>query len=376
MKLALTIPHFSPATGGAEGFAVSVVRELARRGHELLVVAEDGNPMDGVKTVFGDLNSIGREGDAFGAELHIDWGLNVPAHIHRLGGGTHRQFLGHALQAYPGPWRVLKKLSYALSAKHRRTAQSERELITRPGARFVAVSEFVAEQLREAAAPSQPTIKVLHNGVDADRFAPERLKPLRGPCRRKLGLKDDDIAFLFVAHNLRLKNIALIKTVFRKLHKELPQAKLILLGKRDPNIRAPWFVYAGSTSSPEEYYAAADALLHPTYYDACANVVLEALASGLPVVSSDRNGSAEIMERGKQGYILPVTGDRRHAQTQWEEAVKKLTTDPSLLRNMSVAARQLALAHTLQAYVDHFEEILVAHAGPACDNAQFSTRPR
>ncbi len=65
MKLILTIEHFSAGTGGAEGFAVSVVRELVRRGHEVCVVAEDGAPIDGVRTVFGALERAASEKAAF-----------------------------------------------------------------------------------------------------------------------------------------------------------------------------------------------------------------------------------------------------------------------------------------------------------------------
>jgi UDP-glucose:(heptosyl)LPS alpha-1,3-glucosyltransferase len=363
MKLVLTIPHFSPGTGGAEGFAVSVFRELVLRGHELLVVAEDGRPLEGSRLVCGSLDRVAAEAEAFGADLTIDWGLNAPADIHRLGGGTHRQFLNYALQAYPWGWRAFKKLSYALSAKHRRTSRAERQLTTSPRTRFLAVSEFVAAQVRAAAAPIQPKVTVLHNGVDVERFSPERLQEQRASCRAQLGLREDDVAFLFVAHNLRLKNFKLMQAVFGDLRRELPQAKLVLLGKRCPRIRAPWLIYAGSTATPEPYYAAADALLHPTWYDACANVVLEALAAGLPVVSSDRNGSAEVLESGRNGFVLPVAGQAGEVRRNWAQTIGRLSTDQSLRTKLGAAARQLALRHSLKSYVDDLEGLLKATAG-------------
>jgi len=62
--------------------------------------------------------------------------------------------------------------------------------------------------------------------------------------------------------------------------------------------------YAGTTDAPERFYAAADVFCFPSYYDPCANVVLEALACGLPVVTSTTNGSGEILTAGKEGYAV------------------------------------------------------------------------
>jgi UDP-glucose:(heptosyl)LPS alpha-1,3-glucosyltransferase len=56
-------------------------------------------------------------------------------------------------------------------------------------------------------------------------------------------------------------------------------------------------------------YAAADVFLLPTLYDPFANVTLEALAAGLPVITSAQNGAAEIMENEKNGFILPRADD-------------------------------------------------------------------
>ncbi len=358
MKLAIYISHFSPVAGGAEGFAVSVVRELARREHRLVVIAEDGSPLEGVKTVFGDLIAGRREAEAFGAELHIDWGLNVPADLHRLGGATHAAFLPYAIEAYPVPLRWLKTFGFRFGIKHRRIRRRETELLGIPETHVLAVSNFVANQVSATASLPAECIHVLHNGVDTERFNPQLIDGERDMCRQELGLIPDDVAFLMVAHNLRLKNIDLMHRVFNSVSRSCPHVRLVLLGKHQPNFSAPWLIYAGASSRPERYYAAADAMVHPTYYDACANVVLEALASGLPVISSDRNGSAELMEHGRHGYILPVIGNRLIVRRQWEDAIRQLATESTHRTKMSKAARQLAQNHTLTNYVDQFEKFL------------------
>jgi len=63
-------------------------------------------------------------------------------------------------------------------------------------------------------------------------------------------------------------------------------------------------IFAGSTNEPEKYYGAADLLVHPTLYDACSLTVLEALASGLPVITSTSNGASGILTNGQEGFVI------------------------------------------------------------------------
>jgi UDP-glucose:(heptosyl)LPS alpha-1,3-glucosyltransferase len=235
-------------------------------------------------------------------------------------------------------------------------------LLSCPGTHVLAVSQFVARQVTRTVSLPQARLHVLHNGVDTERFSPERTAALRGPERTRLGLAPEDVAFLLVAHNLKLKGFDLLRQVFSAGAARNPSARLVLLGRRDPGCRAPWFRYAGSSPRPETAYAAADVLLHPTYYDACANVVLEALACGLPVVSSDRNGSAEVMTDGQEGFVLPVVGDRREVRERWLETIADLAGDPGRRRRLGDAARKRAETLTIGAYVDRFEELLAGIA--------------
>jgi UDP-glucose:(heptosyl)LPS alpha-1,3-glucosyltransferase len=359
MKIALAIQHFRGGVGGAENIAVTVAAGLAARGHRMLVCAESGAAVPGIEFRQLPLAAVPAAAQAWGAEVVLDWGLNIPADVHRLGGGTHREFLNYALAASPVWLQWWKQLGYACLPKHRRTRAREQELILAPATRFIAVSEFVAAQLRRTAAPHDPAVSVILNGVDTQRFAPANRSKFRTSLRTRLGLATDDIAFLFVAHNLTLKNFFLLERVFHQLSLVFPDARLVVAGKRDPGIRAPWCVYAGASSSMEELYAGCDALLHPTWYDACANVVLEAMASGLPVVSSDRNGSAEAIQDGVSGRILPVAGDAVEIEAVWLEAVAALAGSKKLREQQGQAARTVAEAHGIEAYIAALEAELV-----------------
>jgi UDP-glucose:(heptosyl)LPS alpha-1,3-glucosyltransferase len=63
-------------------------------------------------------------------------------------------------------------------------------------------------------------------------------------------------------------------------------------------------IFVGSTDQPEKYYGAADLLVHPTFYDACSLTVLEALASGLPVITTSSNGASGLVSGGEDGWVI------------------------------------------------------------------------
>lgn len=100
----------------------------------------------------------------------------------------------------------------------------------------------------------------------------------------------------------------------------------------------------GSVADPVPYYAAADAYVHPTYYDPCSLVILEAAASGLPIVTTRRcNGAAELFRDGAE--ILTVADPRdREALCERLDAL----LDPPLRAELGAAARRVALRHPFE----------------------------
>jgi UDP-glucose:(heptosyl)LPS alpha-1,3-glucosyltransferase len=104
-----------------------------------------------------------------------------------------------------------------------------------------------------------------------------------------------------------------------------PAFKLLILGRdrKEPYLRlaekvgvAGEVVFANSTNEPERYYGAADLLVHPTFYDACSLTVLEALASGLPVITTSSNGASGILTNGQEGFVI---NDPRDIKTLCEK---------------------------------------------------------
>lgn len=362
MRLLFVLEHFSPTAGGAEGVAAAVVRDLVRRGHCVTVLAGDGEAVPGceLRIVPAAARAAAVAAVPPGT-LVVDWGLTVPAHVHRLGGGLTRAYLRLKHTAQPPLRRWLLTTFDQLRPRLRRDMAREARLLRRPQARLLAVSEFVARHVREEAPEAARRVTVLYNGVDTARFAPANRERWRQEVRARLGLTPGDVACLFVSHNPRLKNFALLERVFDTLAPRLPQLRLVTLGRHPPARRAPWLVPAGTSAEPEAFYAAADVLLLPTFYDACANVVLEALASGLPVVSSDLNGSAELITDGHDSFVLPVTGAPPQAVAAlWGSCLELLAVDAELRARIGAAARRLAEEHSFARYMDGLEAYLAA----------------
>jgi UDP-glucose:(heptosyl)LPS alpha-1,3-glucosyltransferase len=74
-------------------------------------------------------------------------------------------------------------------------------------------------------------------------------------------------------------------------------------------------IFAGSTDEPEKYYGAADLFVHPSFYDACSLALLEALASGLPVVTTSSTGASGILSHGEDGWVIQSATDREELKT-------------------------------------------------------------
>ena len=125
--------------------------------------------------------------------------------------------------------------------------------------------------------------------------------------RRRLGIDPETVLLLMVATNFQLKGMAtLLRTLGRLRGRRLPVRLLVVGGKR----LGPWrrkaarlglaaaVQFVGPVEDIVPYYAAADVYVHPTIYDTCSLVVLEAAACGLPVVTTRCNGAAELFHDG------------------------------------------------------------------------------
>lgn len=352
MKIAIAVEHFRKGVGGGENIALAVVKALRQRGHQVLVCAVSGyDDMDFLRISPKETPRAARD---WGAELLIDWGIRLDADVHYLHGAPHKIFLEYALHATPSWLRWWKRWEFSLKGKHRKFVAEQDEFFLNERTAYLAVSHFVAGQVEAVTGSLRPDIRVLHNPVDTERFSPAVCDGLRGWMRRQLGIPDDAVVFVWVAHNARLKNLPLLLRIFPEIHRENPRVRLLVVGKRKPRKKAPWLVYAGALERTEEAYAAADGMLHPTFYDTFANVVAEAMACGLPVLCSDRAGAAEVMLGKDCGEVLPVVG--KETERIWRTAILRLAADRVLRGRRGENGRAVATTLSFDGYVVRLEK--------------------
>ena len=139
---------------------------------------------------------------------------------------------------------------------------------------------------------------------------------MRAAARQLLGINAETSVLLFVAHNFKLKGL---EELIRAAAGLFGRNWLLLVAGRDQPRRYRHLAqnlgiqdrirFLGSVKDPRELLVASDLLVHPTWYDPCSRVVLEALGCGLPVITTSHNGAAEVIERARHGFVIDSPRD-------------------------------------------------------------------
>jgi UDP-glucose:(heptosyl)LPS alpha-1,3-glucosyltransferase len=359
VRVALVIDRYRPGKGGLEAWLGALLDHLSGRDHDAHVVSQDraipAGPFthhslepSGVTRARRDRDFAERARDlcdeeAFDAVLGLRHCLSC--HVYAPHGGS----VAASIEAH----REAKLLPSLPSAKVSTLLSLERELLEgpEPPRLVIAVSNMVAEDLGARFPGIRERIRVVPNGVDLDRFTPEG----REAARSRLAPDGGGVA-LFLAGNPRLKGIGHARETYRRLS-EAGAASTLLVGGGDPGRLPEGGRYLGNLDRPEDALRAADVLLHPTHHDPFPLVVLEALACGTPVVTTERNGVLDHV--GRDGPVRAVAdpkdvaGMARHASSLLREAPRE-------------EARRRAEAFPLAESLAATEAVLRESAEPRC----------
>jgi glycosyltransferase involved in cell wall biosynthesis len=189
----------------------------------------------------------------------------------------------------------------------------EKKILTSPTVRFIANSKLVARQARRVYGVPGGRITVVYPWIDRLRFNAQTRGRWRSIMRRELGIGEHEVALLFAANNFQRKGLALLLAGLAKSHQTEARLRLIVVGggaiakfrRRAKKLGiAEAVVFTGAVAEIERYFAAADVFALPTRYDPCATVCLEAMACGLPVLTTALNGAAEFIDEGENGFVL------------------------------------------------------------------------
>lgn len=351
IRFATAILDFSKGKGGAERYLVDLCTRMASEGYEVHVYTEhweeefDGIHLHHVKTIpfpkslrllsFAIKATKEMENGKYDITLGV--GNTLKADVLQPHGGVHWAWFWRSLRAYDNPilWTI-KFLGRIFSPKQWVSGWIEDASYKgKKYFRIIAISDMVKQDIIRWYKIPEEQITVIYNGVDIERFHPRNRK-YREEVRNRHGI-GNEVVILFVSNNFRMKGLSFLMQALADFKKEgHPFFKLLILGRdrKAPYLRlakklgiSEEVVFAGSTDEPEKYYGAADLLVHPSFYDACSLTVLEALASGLPVLTSYSNGVTGAIRHQEEGWVVEDSRDveelRRGVRFFFDEDVRK-----------------------------------------------------
>ena len=368
MKVALVCDRFDPAGGGLEQWLYQLASRLERRGHDVHVIAFRVAAAAGRERMhtlawsahrLDRAAAVARAVAALAPDVTHDTGVGWSYDVIQPQAGSmlanHRRDL--ASLSLGARWRR------QMSPAWRRWRRDARELEQRQyvGAKglVLAVSDMVARELQCRFGVPPERVRVVPNGVDTDRYAPARCAAMRATARALIGADAKTPVFLFAARNPRLKGLVPLLRATAIVRTSGASVRVVAIGsdtdgpfrREARRLRIEDVVtFAGVVDDPALHYAAADAFVLPTYYDACSLTVLEACACGLPVITSRHNGAAELMRHDRDGFVLDEPDDVRGLAR-----LMLRCSDGAVRRRVSLAARELALRNTLERNVDAVE---------------------
>jgi UDP-glucose:(heptosyl)LPS alpha-1,3-glucosyltransferase len=181
--------------------------------------------------------------------------------------------------------------------------------------RIIAISKMIKKDIIRYYGVSEEKIAVVFNCVDLDRFHPRNREIHRNRMREKLGIDPELIVLLFIGNNYRLKGLEPLLSSLALLRERFPERpfRLLVLGRghRGRYRRlakrigvSDLILFLGHVREVEQVYSASDIYVHPTFYDSCSLTVLEALATGLPVITSRFNGAADAILSKEGGEVI------------------------------------------------------------------------
>ncbi len=335
MKVALVAEWLDAWRGGAERSTQQFLHHLMSSGVELHVFTRSRpSPTPGmaVHTIRGAAMSRTRRSITFARrveQLFQEGSFDVVhaispcrgADIYQPRGGLVAETIERNLALRrAGAVRSLKRHANRLNFKQRYMLALERRLLNEPGGPLiVAISDYVARQLKQHYALPDERIRRIYNGVDADHATAEEATRNRQVIRGEFSIAADDCLVLGVAHNFRLKGVQRwMETLAALVRRGVTDVRSVIIGKGDSErwhrLAArlgitDYLTFAGPSDRMPAFYHAADVLVHPTYYDPCSRVVLEAMVAGVPCVTTRWDGASEMIVHGQNGYLLGEPSD-------------------------------------------------------------------
>jgi UDP-glucose:(heptosyl)LPS alpha-1,3-glucosyltransferase len=329
LKIALVLERFDIQRGGAERSTYEMACCLHDLGHAVSILAGKINRRQADAVPF-DLVEIPHNGFSRAARWHsFCHGLEqylqnsdfdivhsiVPvmcADVYQPRGGSlvHSQ-RRHALSFGNPLLSKWKLLTAGLNRGRAARIASERRLcLAANGPLLAALSDYVAEQFRALYGMNESRIRLVRNGVRPQRLLTDSARSEGDLLRRKYDDLDNRTLFLYVSQNFRLKGLewllnaakqtrGLYRILVASAENPDPYRARVKDMGLDENV-----IFLGQVADIAPYYHACDAVVLPTFNDACSRGIMEGLATGNPCITTRFDGSSEFLEGGRYGIVL------------------------------------------------------------------------
>lgn len=376
MNIALCYETVLPARGGCETYIASLARRLVADGHDVHLYAchWDKSALPSAMHIhqvqvahrprflrpwrFSSACQRAMRSQSHDVTVGFDKILGVDVVYPQ--GGLHIATAEHNLLKYQSRWtRWLVRAVKSIDPAHRSFALLERTMyLGKRKPLIVAISEMVYRHFQEYYQVSAADLRLVKLAPSKDRFEEFDRPRRRIEQREQWGITPDTTVALFAGLNYRLKGLEPLLHAMQSFTGDL-SFQLVVAGSPrtgeferlarrlgvDRQVR-----FVGYCSDMRSCYFGTDFLVHPTFYDPCSNVVLEAMACGLPVVTTSYNGASEMLTPPHNGIVVGDPHD--HVQLAW--AIRQML-DPVRRAECGQAARAAALGWTFE---DHYRELL------------------
>ncbi len=379
MRIALV--HMRHAhSGGTERYLNLVSAHLAEAGHQVTIVcrSHEAPTHEAIRfevlrplsfTGAGRMWSFAKAVEAHVAGAHYDLvfglGKTWTHDVIRMGGGCHATYLELAHDATLTP---MERLVRKGARKHKLALQIEqRALASHPsrktGGRPLVItnSELVKRDVIARHGIEADGVQVVYNGTDTERFHPRHREAGGAELRASLGWNSDHNVLLFLGTGYGRKGLDLVLQAAALRARDDEALRLMVVGYDSSAASfearaaelgiADRCQFLGGRRDAEICFGAADVYALPTRYDPFANSTIEAMAAGLPTITTQTNGGHELIEEGVSGSVLS-------ADPSGEELAERLAYWFEHRPSGATAARGVAEQHDAKFMAQRTQTIL------------------
>jgi UDP-glucose:(heptosyl)LPS alpha-1,3-glucosyltransferase len=382
-----------PERGGCETYIADLARRLLADRHDVHIYAcrwDAANLPQGIQFhairptlaprflkpwIFGQrcLKALSQQRHDVTIGFDKTWGQDVlyPQ------GGLHAASAEHNLRKHANPLvrRLARVVKWFDPAHFAYSMIERRQYLSNQPSSIVVNSHMVRDHFMRYYHIPPSQLHIVRSAIDPQRFPEQDRLKCRLQCREQYGIEPNEVVGLFAAMNYHLKGLEpLLHAVQRLLGRpefadNAPAFRLLVVGRPeaeayqrlahrlglDKHVR-----FVGFCREMRNAYFAADFLVHPTFYDPCSLVVLEALACGLPIITSRYNGASELLHAApphKEGFVVADPHD--HQELSWCLAQM---LDAGRRHAFAQAARRTALQWTFEQHYRQLMNVLVEAA--------------